>query len=119
MATQEEIDRIKDSIIEELKAIPDKLPWYWSAVLGAAAIAGVILAISTCVAVGAACTGGTGGVAVGPCVWAVVKCILAALVAILALVKLALEGLGLSRELGQIEGKETALKAMKPASESE
>jgi hypothetical protein len=114
MATLEEVNAIQNSIIEEYKAIPGKLPWWHGVLLGALSLFGFIGALIACGSMGAACTGVTGGAGIAACIWAVVKCILAAVALLIGLIRLAMEAMGYHQELGRIEGKQKALESLRP-----
>jgi hypothetical protein len=103
--TRERIEQLKDSIIEEFKALVEKLPWWKQALLGLGVVVSVIASVLGCTAI----SGATGPAAVV----ALIACILGAISALITLGFWIADLLGERSEANEIEKKKIRLEEAK------
>lgn len=105
--------KIQDSLIEEFKAIRDKLSFGQLLLIGAGALITVVSAFLACSALYAAISAASGGTGAAVGFLPYLKCLLGAIALVIAVVMLIIRYVDVYDEDKKIEGKLQALEALK------
>jgi hypothetical protein len=92
--TKEDVEKLNDSVVAELKALVKKLPYWKSVLIGVALVGALVAAVAACAAIAGA-TGPAFAIALAGCVGA----ILSALAAIITFIADWVDESGESREI--------------------